>query len=133
MKNTKLALILLGVGTLGFLFALFSYVSRAPIELHHIGIAALVLIIVPISAFVGLRRLRREKAGEIVEDELSRRIKDKAAARSFVISLYMWLAILLISLGASHEIGIALLAGIAGMLGVFLVNWALLEKSGGGE
>ena len=133
MKNTKLALILLGVGTAAFLFALFAYLSRAPLELHHIVIVALVLVIVPISALVGLRNLRRQKAGEIVEDELSRRIKEKAAAVSFLLSVYMWLAIQLITLIATHEMGIPVIAGLAGMIGIFLVNWSLLSQRGVGE
>jgi len=130
MKNIKLALILLGVGTVGFLVSLFSYLSRAPLEPQHIAITALVLIIVPLSALIGLRNLKKQQAGLVVEDELSRRIKDQAAARSFTISLYMWLAIYLITLSSAREVGLPLLAGLAGMGGVFLVNWSLLNRQG---
>lgn len=130
MKNTKLALILLGVGTVGFLLALYFHLSRAPLELYQIVVTALVLVFVPLSALTGLRTLRKQKAGEPVEDELSRRMKDKAASRSFVMSLYMWGAILLITASASREVSLSLLAGIGGMLGVFLVNWAILNKDG---
>lgn len=130
MKNTKLALIMLGVGTAGFLAALYFYLTRAPLELYQIAVTALVLVIVPVSAIVGLRRLRDQKAGIPVDDELSRRMKEKAAALSFVVSLYMWLGILLICVSATREAILPILAGLAGMGGVFLVNWSLVSHRG---
>jgi len=130
MKNTKLALIMLGVGTAGFLAALYFYLFRAPLDFYQIAIVAMVLVIVPVSAIVGLRNLKKQKAGIPIEDELSLRIKEKAAARSFAVSLYMWLAILLLCLSSSREILVPVLAGIVGMGGVFLVNWSLLSHKG---
>lgn len=90
MKSTKTALILVLVGAVMFSGGLWLYSTGKSLGLLEIGTAILVLIVVLLSLFVGLKRIKDEKKGLPVDDELSLRIKQKAGASAFSVSFILW-------------------------------------------
>lgn len=75
------------------------------------------------SIVVAFRNLKAEKKGLIVEDELSRKIKEKAAANSFTASIYLWTMILLFTIDSNIRNETLLGIGIVGMGLIFIGFW----------
>lgn len=95
-------------------------------SLHYV----IILIVVVFAIFVGIRRFNSVKRGEPTEDELSKKVMLKTAAWSYYISLYIWVAILIIkdrvNLDAEELIG----TGILGMALSFAVCWLVFNFRG---
>ncbi len=91
---------------------------------------AVLVMVVGLAVFIGVKRLRSVRRGEPAEDELSRRIMVKASSVSFYISIYLWLFIMFFSeridLPNHTLIGI----GILGMAVVFVLSWVILTFRG---
>ena len=64
------------------------------------------------------------------DDELSKRIKEKATAKAFNISFYMWLFIILFVNGIEPKGKIIMGFGLLGMALVFFLNWLYYSKAG---
>ena len=73
--------------------------------------------------YLGLGRLGSERRGQPAEDELSKKVLQKAAATAFYVSLYMWLIVSYLSdsrdLPTHTWVGI----GITGMALLFAGSW----------
>ena len=93
-------------------------------------VAAFVLIAVVFSFVLGLRRIKDEKKGLTVDDELSLRIKQKAAANAFMLSFYMWAAIVLFTVDSNLRIEVPIGIGIVGMGLLFIGFWLYYNQSG---
>lgn len=91
--------------------------------------AALVLVAV-FAVILGIRRFREERRGEPAEDEMSKMISLKAAATSFFISLYFWLALSYIISERDIEVESAIGAGIIGMSLIFAGSWLYHRSKG---
>ena len=89
---------------------------------------ALILLAVFV-IFLAMRRFRSEQRGEPAEDELSKKIRQKAAASSFYISLYFWL-MLSIFIDEGDDLEAAIGAGIIGMSVIFAMAWFYHRKKG---
>lgn len=130
MKNTKVLLIILIGLTLTFFGGVVVYSTQAEIKVVEYAIYGAVGLIVLFSIALIFKRFKDEKKGLVTEDELSRNVKQKAAANSFVASFYLWTAILLLlnngSLGNEIPLGI----GIIGMALLFLGFWAYQSTRG---
>jgi peptidoglycan/LPS O-acetylase OafA/YrhL len=89
-----------------------------------------ILLILIFAIFFGIRRLKSVRNGEPAEDELSKKVLGKAAAMSYYISVYLWLAIMYfcdrINLPNHTLIGV----GIVGMAVVFAVCWLVVNFTG---
>lgn len=130
MKKTKTALIIMLAGTLTFVAGLWAYSTMSELGAFEYAIAGLVFLIVIISVIVGLKRIKDEKKGLTVEDELSKSIKQKAAASSFMYSFYLWTMIILFTIDSNLSIEVPIGIGILGMAFLFLGFWAYYSKSG---
>ena len=130
MKKTKSLLILIIAGTLTFSAGLWLYSTKEPLQMKEILIAALVIALVIISIIVGLKRLKKEKQGIATEDELSNAIKIKAAARSFVFSIYLWLFIMIFTMDKDISSEVLIGIGMIGMAIIFFINWAWFSSKG---
>ncbi len=130
MKNTKAYLILVLLGTVTFSVGLWFYSMRETLGVFEISVAAAVGIIVLVSLVVGMNRMKDEKAGIPVEDELSKLIKQKAAAKAFELSFYVWsmIAVFTVDTGIRPEIPIGI--GILATGLVFLILWAFYKRRG---
>jgi peptidoglycan/LPS O-acetylase OafA/YrhL len=83
-----------------------------PYDLVQFGIIGMVIVF---AIFVGFKRLRSARRGEPVEDEMSKKVMLRAAAFSYYISLYLWVAILFIKDRVNLDTEELIGAGILGM------------------
>jgi len=130
MKPTKVQLILLLCGFAAFLVAFVSYTDRATLGLDHILVAAMVFTLVPVSALVGIRRLRQEASGLKMEDEMTRAVRAQAASNAFGMSFFIWMGAFVISLIFQSGASIFILFGCLGMVGIYAMFHALYANKG---
>lgn len=130
MKKTKTMLIIMLAGTVTFSAGLWAYSTMEPLGTFEIAIAVLVALIVIFSLVIGMKRIKDEKKGLTPEDELSKSIKQKAAATAFMYSFYLWTAIILFMVDTKHSIEIPIGIGIMGMGLLFIGFWIYYSKTG---
>ena len=128
--KTKTMLLLILAVAVTFTTGLWFYSTREPLGMLEYTVAGLVLIIVLISLWVGLKRMKDEKSGLPVDDELSHRIKEKAAARAFYFSIYLWTFILLFMHDTSFGMHVPVGFGLIGMAVMFMLFWFYYTKTG---
>lgn len=133
MKSTKVTLILLIGLTFMFVAGVGMYSMMAEINPLDYSLYAGIVLIVIFGIIMTLKRLKDEKKGLTVDDELSQQIKDKAGAHAFTASFYLWTMILLFTGNGrvNHEVALAI--GIVGMGVLFLGFWAFFNKQGIGS
>ena len=123
-------LLLMVIGTLTFVAGLVAYSTMESLGAFEYTVAAFVLIAVVFSFVLGLRRIKDQKKGLTVDDELSLRIKQKAAANAFMLSFYMWAAIVLFTVDSNLRIEVPIGIGIVGMGLLFIGFWLYYNQSG---
>jgi uncharacterized membrane-anchored protein len=126
MKTFLVPLFILALLLVGILFLFFT----GPITtLDIIQLAVIVLILTGTAIFV-LDRYRSYKQKEPAEDEYSKSLNQRASAVSFYISLFLWLAIMILSnrLSLCTESWITL--GILGMALTNIVVWCYFRFRG---
>ena len=82
-----------------------------------------VVLVVGFALFLAFRRIRDARANLPAEDELSKRLMQKAAATSFYVSLYLWLALMMFEVRIPLERSTLIGAGILGMAILFALSW----------
>ncbi len=90
----------------------------------------LIIVLVAFALLFGIRRLRSERKGEPAEDELSKKIMQKAAATSYYISLYWLLVLAYLSDNSEMETGSLIGTGILGMAIIFALCWFYYKIKG---
>jgi hypothetical protein len=90
----------------------------------------ILLIVVGLALFIGVKRLTSYKRGEPAEDELSKKIQLKTASVSFYISIYLWLFIMFFSDRLTLENHTLIGIGIAGMALVYVLSWIIISLRG---
>lgn len=128
MKKSYLALIISALVFLTTILWLFK--TKKPMSVPEITQIGVILVLIGFGVYVGLTRLISEKRGEPVEDELSKRILQKASSTSYYISIYMWLAFMYISDKTKMETHTLIGAGILGMAILFFVCWIVYKVWG---
>ena len=93
----------------------------------HFGVITLIF---GCAIFIGLKRLRSEKRGEPVEDELSKKILQRTAAISYYISLYIWVFLIFLKDRIEFETEELLGTGILAMAVTFGISWLILNSKG---
>lgn len=128
MKRSLIVFIVTGLVlmTTGLWF-FTSFENFNKMDLLHIG---LITLIVGFAVFVGLKRLRSEKLGEPIEDELSKKILQKTAAISYFISLYIWVFLIFLKDRVEFETEELLGTGILAMAVTFVIAWLILNFNG---
>jgi hypothetical protein len=81
--------------------------------------------------YMGVSRILSLRKKEPIDDEMSKKIKMKAASYSYYISLYMWMFMIFffkdrINLDKDELIGF----GIVCMSFIFIVTWSILKIKG---
>jgi len=87
-------------------------------------------IIVAFAVYIGFKKLGNAKRGEPVEDELSKKVKTKAAAMSYYVSLYWFLVLMYISDKLDLETNTTLGIAILGMAIFWFVFWIYYNSKG---
>lgn len=128
MKKSVIVLIVAALVLVTTLFWFFSgYGEVKPIEFVSLGVIFLVVLF---ALFVGYKRLSSIKKGEPAEDEMSRKVMQKASSISFYISLYLWLAIGYFSDRFNYETHTVIGTGILGMAVTFAICWVVIYFRG---
>lgn len=130
MKKTRTALLLVLAGTVTFTVGLWLYSTMDKLGTFEFAAAGSVLVVVLFSMIVGIRRIKDEKKGIAPEDELSRRIKQKAAASAFSLSFILWTMIALFTVDSELRVEIPIGMGILGMGLLFVGFWIYYSISG---
>ena len=81
---------------------------------------AVIVILFIVSIFFTIKRMKNRKQGLPEEDELSKKIMNKAGAKSFFVSLFLWLALLYIHNHTTVDTEILFGYGIIGMAFIFI-------------
>ena len=97
------------------------------VDLTHFGIIALLIIF---AVFIGIKRLKSEKRGEPVEDELSKKILQKTSSLSYYLSLYWWVFMLYLKDRITLDSDEILGTGILGMAVIFALSWVFFSIKG---
>lgn len=125
MKRSYLVFAVAGMVLLSVLFWFFN--SNSSINFgENILQFLVILVLVIFGIFFGIRRFKSEKRGEPAEDELSKKIMQKAASISYFISLYLWLLLMYISGEGYAETEVLFGWGILGMGVIFAVTWVII-------
>jgi peptidoglycan/LPS O-acetylase OafA/YrhL len=128
MKRSLLLFIIVGLvlASTGIWF----FTSNTQGKPFEWGGFAVILLLIAFAVFIGIRRLTSERRGEPVEDELSKKVLQRAAALSYYISLYMWVAMIYIKDRVKLDTEEILGAGILGMAVIFAVSWLFFHFKG---
>jgi len=97
------------------------------IDILHFGIIS---IVVGFALYVGFKRWNSEKRGEPAEDELSKKVLQKAAAISYYVSLYLWVFLLFIKDRIVFDTEELIGTGILGMALTFAISWLVIHLKG---
>ena len=112
------------------LLGLWYIKHKEPFDTLAYGIFGLVILIVGFRLYFTINSFKSEKAGLTSEDELSKRIKEKAAAKAFKFSIYMWAFVVLFLADIGPRAKIIVGLGLMGMGLIFLLTWFYLSKVG---
>jgi len=125
MKKSYLALIISTLVLATTILWLFN--TKIALSVPEIIQFGVILVLVGLGVYVGLSRLKSERRGEPPEDELSKKILQKASSTSYYISIYMWLAFGFMSNKTKLETHTFIGAGILGMAVIFCVCWIVFK------
>jgi peptidoglycan/LPS O-acetylase OafA/YrhL len=128
MKKSVIALIVAAlVLTTTFIWIFSVSGPIKPMEYVSLGV---IIVVVAFALLLGYKRLSSAKKGEPAEDEMSRKVMQKASSLSFYISLYLWLAIGYFSDKFNSETHTVIGAGILGMAVTFAICWVVIYFRG---
>ena len=135
MKAKNLALVKFTVaafilGLMGF----WIFKTTRPLNELAYGTIGVMLIIVGFVIYSGIQALKAAKSGLNAEDELSKKITQKAASMAFSISIYMWLigmfALDMFSVDSVNKAKLVIAIGMMGMTLIFIFIRLYLSKVG---
>ena len=89
--------------------------SKFSLPVVEIGQFIIIILLVGFAVYLGINRLRSVKRGEPAEDELSKRILQKASSFAYYVSLYLWVAMIFVNDRMKIETEVLLGIGILGM------------------
>ena len=130
MSKTKLLLILMLGGTVTFFAGLGLYASLDRLSAFEIGVAVFVVIVTLFGIVVARGKLKDEKKGLPAEDEMSKVIRDRAGATSFMLSYYVWVFVILFFSNSSLDFEVIIGGGLVAMTLVFFACWVYFSKMG---
>jgi len=116
--------------TVTFAVGLWLYSTMESLGIFEYVVAGSVLIIVLFSIIIGIKKIKDEKKGLVVEDELSNQIRQKAAASTFYLSFLIWTMIAMFTVNSDLDSEIPIGIGILGMGLFFIGFWIYYSKSG---
>jgi peptidoglycan/LPS O-acetylase OafA/YrhL len=128
MKRSYIALIISALVLSTSILLLLN--TNKPISVPEITQFGVIVILIGFGVYVGITRLKSERRGEPVEDELSKKILQKASSLSYYVSIYMWLAFMYICDKTELETHTFIGAGILGMAILFFVSWVIYKVRG---
>ncbi len=127
----KSSYLVFGVAALVVISIVF-WLSNSPaitesFEFVQLGV---IVLLIGFGVFVGLRRLGSERRGQPAEDELTKKMMQKASSISYFISIYLWLGIMYISDKGWVETEELFGIGIIGMGLILVISWGIIYMTG---
>ena len=116
----------MGIALLSF----WVYKSNKPFDLLGYLIFGLSILMIGFGLYFKIQSFKSERAGLTSKDELSRRIKEKAASKAFSYSVYMWVFVILFLTDMEPREKIIIGLGLLGMILIFFLNWLYYSKIG---
>lgn len=89
-------------------------------DIFQFGIISLLIVF---AFYLGFRRLSSERRGQPAEDEMSKKVSQKAASTAYYISLYLWLIVSYLSDSRDLPTHTWIGLGIVGMAILFAGSW----------
>ncbi|GAI79220.1 unnamed protein product [marine sediment metagenome] len=83
-----------------------------------------------LGAYFAYGRIKRKKQGLPEDDELSRKVAQKAAAISYYLSLFLWLVLIYIQSHVIINIKWLFSTGMIGMAIIFIISWVIINNRG---
>ena len=130
MNKIKLMLVFILSGLVAFSVGLWLYSTKSELSLWEYLIAGLVALVVIFSLIVGFKKIKDTRQGFPLDDELSVKIKEKAAANAFMYSFYVWLLIMFFIVDREVSPSVPIGIGILGMGILFIGFWIYFTKVG---
>jgi hypothetical protein len=96
-------------------------------EAIYVGLIAVFFLL---SIYFASQRRKLRKQGLPQDDELSRKVNEKAAATSFYISFILWLFLIYLQSHSEISSKWIFLFGIIGMAITFIICWLVFNRSG---
>ena len=106
------------------------YYTDEPIILSESIHFIVIFLLIVFATFIVYNRLNSIKKALPAEDELSKKIMEKAASKAFYISLYFWLGIMYIGNEKIDDPEKLFGAGILGMALIFAISWLYFKFKG---
>ncbi len=128
MKKIIIAFILSALLMIGG--GIWIYYTDEPIILSETIHFIVIFLLIVFATFIVYNRLNSIKKGLPAEDELSKRIMEKAASKAFYISLYFWLGLMYIGNEKIDDPEKLFGAGILGMALIFAISWLYFKFKG---
>ena len=129
--KTKTFFVLLVIGILTLSLGAWVYYSKnGSLERVDLFQYVIIFVLVAFALMIGIRRLRSERRGEPAEDELSKKIMQRAASTAYYVSLYWWLVLVYLSNSWQMETESLIGTGILGMAIIFALCWAYYKIIG---
>jgi peptidoglycan/LPS O-acetylase OafA/YrhL len=105
----------------------YLFIRNKPVDILQFGV---ILVVVGFALFLGYKRLTSVKRGEPAEDELSKKVVQKAAALSYYISLYVWVFMIWLKDRVALDTEEVLGSGIMAMAVIFGISWVVINFRG---
>lgn len=112
------------------LLCIWVYLAKEPFNTVGYLVFGLSALMIGFGTYFKIQSYKNQKMGLASDDELSMRIKEKATAKAFNLSFYMWLFLILFVKGIEPKTKIIMGFGLLGMALVFFLNWLYYSKVG---
>lgn len=128
MKKTILSLVLAILCIILIVYFIVSS-SGSMFSLDFIIIPYLIVVFI-FGLYMGVSRLLSLRNSEPIDDEMSKKIKMKAASYSYYISLYMWILVIFLKDRINYDKDELFGIGIVIMSFIFITTWSILRLRG---
>ncbi len=127
----KRAVIALLVSVL-VLVSVFLWIRNTPGEIssQEVTQTGVIFILVVFGLFFAWRRFTSARRGEPAEDEMSKRVMQRASSISYFISLYLWVFVIYINDRVDMDTEVLIGTGILGMAIIFAISWLIIYLRG---
>jgi Kef-type K+ transport system membrane component KefB len=104
--------------------------SPEGMSIHEVTQIGIIFLMVVFGLFFAWRRFSSVRRGEPVEDEMSKRVMQKASSLSYFISLYLWVFVIYINDRVDVDTEVLIGSGILGMSVIFVISWLIIYLRG---
>lgn len=130
MAKTKLYLTVFLIGTVVLGAGMWFYQIQTDLNLLEILAFGGIGLVVVFTTYVAVQRLKNERQGLPGEDELTVKVNEKAASRSFMGAIYLWTILYAFAFDSGISANILLGIGIMGMVLMFAGFWIYYNQTG---